>query len=264
MNKELVLDEILPGFRDKLQRQVDFYFSQTGRHKRLENVSSQASAPELLQLAQNRKIQALKFTEPIAEEIACMLERAMDAGFGNDVKTAARASELLLEAYDLIGQPERALPYRKKCIESLKAWIDGGAPFDFNQRSDVCGLLAATWEELGDEEQAANYRQLQLENRDGFALLREAQEELRNHGKEISKEDGARILDALTKAAERLPHKFFEEHAEIYRATGDILEAWGDDQQAIEYFEAALKTNPKIGVKRRLEKLRARAKAPGL
>lgn len=262
MNKELVLDEILPGFRDKFLRQVDFYFSQAGRHKRLENASSQATAPELLQLARNRKAQALEFTEPIAEEIASLLERAIDIGFGNDVRSAARASQLLLEAYDAIEQPERALPHRKKCIELLKAWIDTGAPFDFNQRSDVCGLIAATCKELGDEEQATNYCQLQLENRDGFALLREAKEELRNHGKEISKEDGARILDALTKAAERLPQKYFEEHAEIYRATGDILEVWGDDQQAIEYFEAALKTNPKIGVKRRLEKLHKRAKAP--
>ena len=264
MNKELVLDEILPGFRDKFQRQVDFYFSQAGRHKRIENASSQASAPELLQLAQNRKIQALEFTKPIAEEVACLLERAMDAGFGNDVKTAARAGQLLLEAYDLIGQPERALPYRRKCIETLKAWIEGGAPFDFNQRSDACGFIAATYDDLGDGEQAAIYRQLQLENRDGFTLLREAQEQLRNLGKAISKEDGARILDELTKAAERLPQKFTEEHAEIYRATGEILEAWGDDKRAIEYFEAALKMNPKIGIKRRMEKLRARAKAPEL
>jgi tetratricopeptide (TPR) repeat protein len=264
MNKELVLDQILSGFRDKFQRQVDFYFSQEGRHKRLESALSLASAPELLRLASDRKIQALEFTAPIAEEIVCLLERAIDLGFGNDVKMAARASQLLLEAYDLIEEPERAFPYRKKCIELLKAWIDGGAPFDFNQRSDVCGLVAATCEKLGDEEQAANYRQLQLENRDGFTLLRAAKEELRNHGKGISKEDGARILDALTKAAERLPQKFLEEHAEIYRATGDVLEAWGDAKQAIEYFEAALKTNPKIGVKRRLEKLHARAKAPGL
>jgi tetratricopeptide (TPR) repeat protein len=263
MNKELVLDEIVPGFRDKFQRQVDFYFSRAGRHKRLENALSQANAPELLQLAQNRKIQAMEFTEPIAEETACLLERAIDLGFGSDMKTASRASQLLLEAYELIGQPERALPYQKKCIELLKLWLDGGAPFDFNQRSDVCGLIAATWEDLGDEEQAANYRQLQLENRDGFTLLRAAEEKLRNHGKEISKEDGARILDALTKAAERLPQKYFEQHAEIYRATGDILAAWGDDQQAITYFEAALKTNPKIAVKRRLDKLHARANRGG-
>lgn len=125
-------------------------------------------------------------------------------------------------------------------------------------------MVAVTSEQLGDEEQAANYRQLQLENRDGFTLLRAAKEELRNRGKKISKEDGARILDVLTKAAERLPQKYFEEHAEIYRATGDILEVWGDDQQAITYFEAALKTNPKIGVKRRLEKLHGRAKSPEL
>jgi tetratricopeptide (TPR) repeat protein len=252
------------SIRDKFQHHVDFYFSQEGRHKKLENVSSQASAPELLQLAQNRKIQALEFTEPIAEEIACLLERAIDLGFGNDVKAAARASQFLLEAYDLIEQPERALPHRKKCVELLKAWIDGGAPFDFNQRSDACGLIAATCEEIGEEEQATNYRQLQIENRDGFTLLRAAQEELRNFGKKISKEDGARILDELTKAEERLPQKFSEEHADIYRATGEILEAWGDDKRAIEYFEAALKMNPQVGIKRRLEKLRVRAKAPEL
>ena len=60
MNKQVDLDEMLSGFRDKFQRQVDFYFSQEGRHKRLENALSQASAPELLQLAQDRKIQALE------------------------------------------------------------------------------------------------------------------------------------------------------------------------------------------------------------
>jgi tetratricopeptide (TPR) repeat protein len=262
MSKQVDLDEMLSGFRDKFQRQVDFYLSREGRHKRLENALSRASAPELLQLASDRKIQALEFKKPIADEIACLLERAMDLGFGNDVRTAARASRLLLEAYDLIEEPERAFPYRKKCIESLRAWIDAGAPFDFNQRSDVCGLIARTCKEIGQEEQAADYRRLQIENRDGFTLLRAAKEELQNLGKEISKEDGARILDTLTKAAERLPQKFFEGHAEIYRATGDILEAWGDDRQAVEYYEAALKTNPKIGVKRRMEKLRARAKSP--
>ena len=261
MNKQIDLDEMLSGFRDKFQRQVDFYFSQEGRHKRLEGPLSQASAPELLQLASDRKSGAVEFTAPVAEEIACLLECAIDLGFGSDVKAAVRASRLLLEAYDLIEEPERAVPYQKKCIELLKAWVDGGAPFDFNQRSDFCGLIAATCEELGDEEQATNYRRLQIENRDGFTLLREAQEELRNLGKEIPKEDGARILVALTKAAERLPQKFSEEHAEIYRATGEILEAWGDDKQAIEYFEAALKTNPEVGVKRRLEKLRLRVKA---
>ena len=178
MNKEIVLDEMLLGFRDKFQHQVDYYFSLEGRHKRLDSASSQASAQELLQLASNHKIQAVDFAEPIAEEVAYLLERAIDLGFGNDVRAAARAGQLLLEAYDLIEQPERALPYREKCIELLKAWIDAGAPFDFNQRSDVCGLIAATYEAIGQEEQTANYRQLQIENRDGFTLLRAAKEEL--------------------------------------------------------------------------------------
>ena len=258
MSKQIDLDQMLSEFRGKFQSQVDFYFSQEGRHKRLENALRQASAPELLLMAQNRKTWAVEFTAPIAEEVAWLLERAIDLGFANDIRTSARASQLLLEAYDLIEQAERAFPYRKKCIELLKAWLAGGAPFDFNQRSDICGLIAATSEKIGDGEQAANYRQLQLENCDGFTLLRDSQGELRKLGKQISKEDGARILEYLTKAAERLPQKYSEQHAEIYRATGDILAAWGQDSQAAEYFEAALKMDPKIRVKRRLEKLRAR------
>jgi tetratricopeptide (TPR) repeat protein len=60
-------------------------------------------------------------------------------------------------------------------------------------------------------------------------------------------------LENLTKAAERLPRKYSEQYAEIYRATGDILAAWGQDSQAAEYFEAALKMDPRIRVKRPLE-----------
>jgi len=263
MNKEIVLDEILPGFRDKFQRQVDFYFSEDRRNKSFENILSRSSPQELLSMAQNGRIEILALPELAAEDIARLLERAIDLGFGSDVRMGVRASRLLLEKYELIGQPERALPYQKKYIELLKAWIDGSTTFDY-QRSDVCGLIASTCAKLGDKEQAANYRQLQLENRDGFTLLRDTKEELRSLGKEISKEDGARILGALTTAAERLPQKFSEEHAEIYRTTGDILAAWGDDRQAIQYFEAAIKMNPKIAVKRRLEKLNERAKLPEL
>ena len=44
--------------------------------------------------------------------------------------------------------------------------------------------------------------------------------------------------------------------AEIYRATGEVLEAWGDTTQAIEYYEFAIQKNPKVGVKKRLDTLR--------
>jgi tetratricopeptide (TPR) repeat protein len=226
----------------------------------LETILHQTSSQELLRLAQNAKIETLALPELANEEVARLLERALDLGFDNDIKAAARASQLLLEAYDSIKQSEQTLPYQKKCIELLKAWIDGDAPFDFNQKSDACGLIADACEKMGDKETATKKRQLQLENRDGFTLLRASQEELRNLGKEISQENGARILDDLTKAAERLPQKYSEQHAEIYRATGEILEAWGDNKRAVEYFEAALKMNPKIGVKRRLEKIRAQTK----
>jgi len=111
----------MSGFRDKFQRQVDFYLSDDRRRKSLETILNQTSPQELLRLAQNGDIETLALPELTNEEVARLLERAMELGFGNDVRSAARASQLLLKAYDAIEQLERALPYRKKCIELLKA-----------------------------------------------------------------------------------------------------------------------------------------------
>jgi HSP90 family molecular chaperone len=53
-------------------------------------------------------------------------------------------------------------------------------------------------------------------------LLRDILDELKACGGNIEKEIGAKILDELTKAAERLPEKYQRQHAEIYRATGEV------------------------------------------
>lgn len=123
-------------------------------------------------------------------------------------------------------------------------------------------MAAAICEKLNQPERASDYRQLQMENPDGFTLLIDTLAELKVCGGQIEREVGARFLDNLTKAAGRIPQKYPERHADIFRATGEILEAWGDSMQAIEYYEFAIQKNPKVGVKRRLDNLRKSATLP--
>jgi tetratricopeptide (TPR) repeat protein len=123
--------------------------------------------------------------------------------------------------------------------------------------------VAKIYEDLGRQEQAAIFRKLQLDNRDGFTLLNDARRELRLLRSQVDKDTGAKILDMLTKAAELIPQQYTERHAEIYRATGEILEIWGNTAEAIEYYEYALQKNPNVGVRRRLETLRKSSDGKG-
>jgi hypothetical protein len=91
---------------------------------------------------------------------------------------------------------------------------------------------------------------------DGFMLLNQAKAQLATVGSKTDLETGAKILDTLTKAVQKIPEGFSYQHAEAYRATAEVLEAIGDTAHAIEYYEYALQKNPKIGVKRRLDSLK--------
>ncbi|MDM7918533.1 MAG: tetratricopeptide repeat protein [Methanosarcina sp.] len=46
------------------------------------------------------------------------------------------------------------------------------------------------------------------------------------------------------------------DRSKIHRALGEIFRLQGNDVEAIKHFETALKLNPRIGVKRTLEKLK--------
>jgi len=41
-----------------------------------------------------------------------------------------------------------------------------------------------------------------------------------------------------------------------YRCTAEVLEAWGEIENAISYYESALSCNPNVGVKRHLTALK--------
>jgi len=243
-------------FAAALQQRLKEYFSPEVQGQKMEIAMRQASAGVLLQLAQERLDSLEEITSESAPEIIMILERALERGFGEESRQQLTACGLLVDIFDSIEEFEKANFYREKQLEPLKVLIAKSSPTDWSMLTYFYGLAAGICEKLDQRDQAVIYRQLELENRDGFMLLRDILDELKACGGNIEKEIGAKILDELTKAAERLPEKYQRQHAEIYRATGEVLEAWGDTTQAIEYYEFAIQKNPKVGVKKRLDTLR--------
>jgi tetratricopeptide (TPR) repeat protein len=62
------------------------------------------------------------------------------------------------------------------------------------------------------------------------------------------------FVDPLKKGLKRFSDK--DTKSKIHRALGEILHLQGDDAEAIKHFETALKLNPRVGIKRTLEKLK--------
>ncbi len=131
-----------------------------------------------------------------------------------------------------------------------------GIDSQFNLRARAYKLLMTLFSQMGERDKAELNRKKYILSASGFMLLNDAQVQLKNLGKKMELETGAKILEMLTKAVKTMPESESEKHAEVYRATAEVLQAIGDTKQAIEYYEAALQKNPKIPVKRQLNALR--------
>jgi tetratricopeptide (TPR) repeat protein len=81
--------------------------------------------------------------------------------------------------------------------------------------------------------------------------IKELKEELSSNPD--PKEYGSFVVP-LTKALKRFSDK--DTKSKIHRALGEIFHLQGNNAEAVKHFETALKLNPKIGVKRTLEKLK--------
>jgi hypothetical protein len=244
------------NFGAALRQRLTEYFSPEVQTEKLEIAMRDASANVLVELARERLDSLQEDTPEALAKIIKILERCPERGFGEDVGQQASAIELLVDIFDSVRDSERANLYRAKHLESLGQWIEKGIPTEWNQLSNTYGLAAEICEKLNRGDQAIAYRHLQMEGRDGFTLLNDTLAKLKTYNGQIDQDGGVDILNSLTKAAEQIPQKYSDRHAEIFRATGEILEAWGDKAQAIEYYEFAIQKNPKVGIKRRLDNLR--------
>jgi len=209
--------------------------------------------------ARQRVEEAGGMNAELATEVAQILDQAIKRGFSDNLQDEVNAYGLLAAAHDVLQHKCEAGHCRAHQLAGIEAWIGKGIPTESDRRSKAYGQAADICEKLGEKERAAAFRHLRDEARDGLSLLSEALADLKACGKQIERGRGAEILDKLTKSANRIPQSLPEQHAEIYRAAGRILDAWGDTVQAIEYYEYALAKNPKIAVKGRLGILRRRA-----
>jgi len=73
---------------------------------------------------------------------------------------------------------------------------------------------------------------------------------------ELSRHAGTQIINSITKAFEKGLAKYPIAAARGYRCTAEILESWGEIENAVSYYEYALSCNPNAGVKRHLTSLK--------
>ncbi len=224
------------------------------RQQRVATAKARGEGWEIMAVARELRNKSDKLTPEVATELIDLAEAVLPLvrGFG----TLCEAFDLLVETYSKLGNAEAVRTCRQRYLEAVKAAIEKGIPIQSNQRSNAYGRAADLCEQMGRPDEAADFRKQQLEFGDGFGLLDTALAKLKIYGKTIDKETGARLLDFLSKAVERIPAEFPERHAVAYRATGEILEALGDKPHAVEYYEYALQKNPKVGVKKRLDALK--------
>lgn len=75
---------------------------------------------------------------------------------------------------------------------------------------------------------------------------------------EFSRQVGANIINSITQAFDKGLANWPIAAARGYRCTAEILDAWGETENAISYYECALECNPNAGVRRRLASLKKR------
>jgi tetratricopeptide (TPR) repeat protein len=263
--------------------------------KRLADPINFGTGYDLLDLAEEKLRQSEKLTAEQTLEIKTITEKAIERGFGCCPDWPAKVYHSLSTIYGSINEQEKATSYEKKASELEVAYLmNRGSSYDlvktaeallanakemtpdiskkimmlierafekgvgekYNLRAKAHKVLAQAYARTQESDKAEANRVQYVANADGFLLLQDAKTELASIGETIELEIGARILDMLAKAVQRLPDNCAHLHAEAYRATAEILEALGDNEHAVEYYEYALLKNPKIGVKRRLDALR--------
>jgi len=158
----------------------------------------------------------------------------------------------------LFDVPNRKLLWKK---EPETGWAD---TYEFDTQN---GILYLCYEGLGkyrytfdgkclDEERwRLEWRKKRLENPSGYDLLDIAEEKMKEaESGEGRACDYSAVESMLRRAAgmDVTPNT----KAHIYRRLGEIAEKLGRTQEAIAQYENALKWNPKVGVKRRLSKLK--------
>jgi len=259
--------------------------------KRLADPLTYSTGDELLDLAEEKLAELEDPTPEQIQEIKFLVEKAVEREIDEDddrvvaiyeamadpaktklcrlAETERRVASLTKrgKAYSQIGMAEKLLAETKhitpefanQLLALVNRAFETGAGEKYNLRARGYKILFEVYEQTGDAEKAEANRKHYLENADGFLLLENAKKEVPPAGSQIELEAGKKILDMLTKAVQRIPENHAQLHAEAYCASAETLEALGDNEHAIEYYQYALLKNPEICVKHRLDALKKTA-----
>jgi hypothetical protein len=111
--------------------------------------------------------------------------------------------------------------------------------------------------ESGLFEDREGWVEQKIKHGNGFELLAIAQDRMKLLSDVSSKDEVDELIDLLQAALTRGLSTYPNQQAIVYRYIGELKERLGDWVSAIEFYEEALKHNPKVGVKRRLSQLKA-------
>ncbi|HUT17416.1 MAG TPA: hypothetical protein VMW84_03870 [Acidobacteriota bacterium] len=89
-----------------------------------------------------------------------------------------------------------------------------------------------------------------------FELSLIAKERFKEKYHSLNEADAQEILLLLERALNKGLDEYPNEKAAVYRTIGEVKESLGTIPDAIHYYEMALKLNPKVGIKRRLDILK--------
>jgi len=282
-------EQIAERFAAKLRQYLTTL--EDAEQKRRSDPLTFGTSDDLVELAAAKIGASEKLTPKLIREVKLLVERAIERGIsendeiltniyvainepekankcrrGAAARQAAEIAELLNRgnSYTLIQAAERLLAnsedltpeISEQLLDLVEKAFERGVGEKYNLRAKGHWILVKVYEQKHEPEKAENHWQQYLESADGFILLVAAQDQLAALGEDVELKAGARILDMLTKAVQKIPDNFPNYHATAYRTTAEVLEAIGDLTHAVEYYEYALQKNPKLPVKRRLNVLK--------
>jgi len=91
-----------------------------------------------------------------------------------------------------------------------------------------------------------------LATANGFALHRLARERLSAAGERLDQQSASDLMRLLNQALNRGLDRYPREQAAVHRTLGQVQERLGEMGRALASYQAALRLDPKIGLKRRV------------
>jgi tetratricopeptide (TPR) repeat protein len=147
----------------------------------------------------------------------------------------------------------------KKVPETIGAELDWAENYRFDTKKKILYLIhdkqkAYRYTFEGTFIDSRLYRDDRINNGNDIEFLEAIKELKIDLSSNVDPHEYSPLITPLKKGLKRFSDK--DTKSKIHRALGEIFHLQGNNIEAIKHFETALKLNPRVGVKRTLEKLK--------